>query len=115
MDAYEVRKYKKLLLEKRQQLQTFNIGESSVIPGAGGLEADPVDQANADTEAELQIQLYKSDSKLLRAIDEALSRITHGSFGRCEGCKQPISKARLEAVPWARHCRHCKEREHSAA
>jgi RNA polymerase-binding transcription factor DksA len=28
----------------------------------------------------------------------------------CEGCKEPISKARLEAVPWTRVCRECKER-----
>jgi RNA polymerase-binding transcription factor DksA len=28
----------------------------------------------------------------------------------CETCQQPISKARLEAVPWTRHCRDCKER-----
>ncbi len=29
----------------------------------------------------------------------------------CEVCTQPISKARLEAVPWARLCRDCKEHQ----
>jgi RNA polymerase-binding transcription factor DksA len=33
----------------------------------------------------------------------------------CEVCKQPISKARLEAVPWTHLCCECKERERSAA
>jgi RNA polymerase-binding transcription factor DksA len=28
-------------------------------------------------------------------------------------CKQPISRARLEAVTWTRLCRECKEREHT--
>jgi DnaK suppressor protein len=44
-----------------------------------------------------------------------LARISHGAYGVCEGCKRSISKARLEAVPWTRHCRDCKDREHSAA
>jgi RNA polymerase-binding transcription factor len=38
-----------------------------------------------------------------------------GTYGVCEMCQQPIPKVRLEAVPWARHCRDCKEQEHPAA
>jgi RNA polymerase-binding transcription factor DksA len=40
-----------------------------------------------------------------------LARITRGTFGVCQACKQPISKARLEAVPWTHNCRECKERQ----
>jgi DnaK suppressor protein len=74
-----------------------------------------IDQANADAEAELQIRLHRTDGRLTRAIEEALTRIQQGKYGVCEVCKRPISKARLEAVPWTRLCRECKEREHSAA
>jgi hypothetical protein len=35
-----------------------------------------------------------------------------GCFGTCEDCQNPISRARLEAVPWARLCRDCKDRKH---
>ena len=70
-----------------------------------------MEQANADAEAELQIRLHESDARLLRAIEEALARIRRGTFGMCEVCKQPISKARLEAVPWTRLCRDCKEQQ----
>jgi DnaK suppressor protein len=113
MHAKELKRYKRLLVEKRQELLTASAG--AVIPAAGRVEGDPVDQANADAEAELEIQLHRTDGRLLRAIEEALGRIRQGTFGVCEVCKQPISKARLEAVPWTRHCRDCKEREHSAA
>lgn len=113
MHAKELRRYKKLLVEKRKELQSPST--SAVIPGAGGFEGDIVDQASADAEAELQIQLHQTDGRLLRAIEEALSRINHRGFGVCESCKRPIAKARLEAVPWTRHCRDCKEREHSDA
>jgi DnaK suppressor protein len=113
MHAKELRRYKRLLIEKRQELLTAST--SGVIPAAGRVEGDPVDQANADAEAELQIQLHRTDGRLLRAIEEALSRINHRSYGVCESCKRPITKVRLEAVPWTRHCRHCKEHEHSEA
>jgi RNA polymerase-binding transcription factor DksA len=45
----------------------------------------------------------------MRAIEDALARINRGLFGVCEVGKLPISKARLEAVPWTRVCRDCKE------
>ena len=74
-----------------------------------------IGQANADAEAELQIRLHQTGSRLLGAIEEALGRIRQGTFGVCQVCKQPVSKARLEAVPWTRLCRECKEGGRSAA
>jgi DnaK suppressor protein len=111
MYAKELQRYRRLLAEKRQELMIASTGEGSLIPGAGRVEGDPIDNANADAEAELEIQLHRTDGRLLRAIEEALARMRHGTFGTCEVCKQPISKARLEAVPWTRHCRECKERQ----
>ncbi len=113
MHAKELQRYKRLLVEKRQELLTASAG--AVIPAAGRVEGDPVDQAKAETEAELEIQLHHTDGLLLRAIEEALSRINHRCYGVCKSCKRPIARARLVAVPWTRHCRHCKEQEHSAA
>jgi len=113
--ARDLQRYERLLVEKRRELSSA-LGEAqSRVPAAGGLEGDLIEQANADEEAELQIRLHQTDGRLLRAIEEAVARISQGTYGVCEVCKQPISKARLEAVPWARHCRECKEREHSAA
>ena len=111
MGPTDLQRYKKLLLEKRGELSSA-LGEAlSRVPAAGGLEGDLIDQANADAEAELQIQLHRTDGRLLRAIEEALARIKQGTYGACALCKQPISKARLEAVPWTHLCRECKERQ----
>jgi len=60
------------------------------------------------------VRLRQTDSKLLRAIDEALGRIEHNTFGVCQACGKPISAARLDAVPWSRLCRECKEAQRSA-
>jgi RNA polymerase-binding transcription factor DksA len=61
-----------------------------------------------------EIQLHRTNGRLLRAMEEALSRINQRGYDVYESCKRPIAKVRLEAAPWARDCRHCKEREHPA-
>lgn len=115
MGPADLRRYNKLLLKKQREV-SFALGEAqSRVPAAGGLEGDLIDQANADEEAELQIHLHRTEGRLARAIEEALGRIKKRTYGVCEACGHPISKVRLNAVPWTRHCRNCKEREHSAA
>ena len=112
MNKRDVLRYKNLLLSKRQELTN---GKSRVdsISVAGELRGDPVDMAASETDAATQIRLHETDGKLLGAIEDAFSRIRHEDFGICEECGQPISKVRLEAVPWTRSCRDCKERQDS--
>jgi DnaK suppressor protein len=115
MRPADLQRYNRLLLEKRGELSSAQGEAQSRVPAAGVVQGDMIDQANADAEAELQIRLHRTDGRLARAIEEALTRIRQGKYGMCEVCKRPISKARLEAVPWTRLCRECKERERSAA
>ena len=112
MNKSDLLRYKNLLLSKQHDLST---GKSlfDPIPTAAELRGDPVDMASSETDAATQIRLHQTDGKLLRAIEDALTRIRHEKFGICAECGQPISKARLEAVPWARRCRDCKERQDS--
>jgi RNA polymerase-binding transcription factor DksA len=53
---------------------------------------DLVDQANADAEADLHIRLHQSDAHLLRAIEDALARITQDRFGACEWATLPFPR-----------------------
>jgi DnaK suppressor protein len=113
MGPTDFQRYRKLLLEKRRELSSAQSDPRALVPAAGGWEGDAIDQANADAEAELQIQLHRTDGRLARAIEEALVRITRRTYGVCEACAHPISKARLDAVPWTRLCRECKERKNT--
>jgi DnaK suppressor protein len=113
----DLQRYKRLLLESRGELSSAQDDTRARVPAAGGLQGDLIDQANAnaDAETELQIRLQQTDGRLLRAIEEALARVRQGTYGICDACNQPISRARLEAVPWTHHCRECEEREQSNA
>jgi DnaK suppressor protein len=112
MNNGEVNRFKDLLLSKRQELSTGKSLADS-IPTAGELRGDPVDMAASETYAATQVRLHQTDGKLLRAIEDALTRIRNEKFGICEECGEPISNARLEAVPWTRWCRDCKARQDS--
>jgi DnaK suppressor protein len=109
MNARDLNRYKELLLAKRRELTTARAGTESPAPSSGGDKGDLVDHAAAALEAEVQMRLRETDSRLLRAIDEALGRIERNAFGLCQTCMKPISAARLDAVPWSRSCRNCKE------
>ncbi len=110
MNPSQLQRYHRLLTAKQRELLSVQSDDLAPVPAAGR-EGDIVDQANADAEAELQIHLHKSDGRLLIAIEEALARIRQGTYGVCAVCKEPITKARLEAVPWTHLCRECKERQ----
>ena len=40
-------------------------------------------------------------------VDKALERLAEGTYGICKRCGNPISEARLEAMPTARRCLDC--------
>jgi DnaK suppressor protein len=53
----------------------------------------------------------ESLERLEREARAALERIESGTYGRCQGCGQPIARPRLEALPWARQCVECQAKE----
>jgi DnaK suppressor protein len=110
MNNGDMNRYKELLIAKREELSTGSRRPSS-IPAAGELRGDPVDMAASETYAATQVRLHETDGKLLRAIEDALGRIRNEKYGLCEECGEPISEARLQAVPWTRWCRDCKARQ----
>jgi len=109
VNAQDLDRYRQLLLAKRREIEAGAIGTIGVA--GSERQADVIDQATDAAQADFQAHLHQTDSRLLRAIEEALARIDRQAFGVCEVCKRPISPARLEAVPWTRLCRDCKEQQ----
>jgi RNA polymerase-binding protein DksA len=67
----------------------------------------PADVATDHSEQEKTMGLLEREQQTLHEITAALARIEQGIFGRCEECADEIPEARLEAVPYARHCIDC--------
>ncbi len=77
---------------------------------SGSLSNAPLHMADLGTdnfEQEFTLSLLQNQEQALDEIREALGRIDRGTFGQCEECHQPIPKARLQALPYTRHCVEC--------
>jgi DnaK suppressor protein len=108
----DIKRFKALLLKKRRELlqNVFEIeGETlrkSRLDASGDLSSMPIHMADLGTDnfqQEFSLELMDSERKLLGEIDDALNRIANRTYGICEGTGKPITKARLEAQPWARY------------
>ena len=115
MTARQHVQYQKLLLDKRAELTRAGGSKTGSLRQEGIRHADFLDQSAHAIEEAVQARLRQTDSRLLKAVDAALFRIERGTFGVCEVCTQPIPSARLNAVPWARLCRDCKEQQDTGA
>src|SRR6266699_1946326 len=77
---------------------------------SGSLSNTPIHMADLGTdnfEQEFTLSLIQNEEMVLEEIAEALNRVNQGSYGKCEECGSPIPKARLQALPYTRHCVNC--------
>lgn len=68
---------------------------------------DEEDQAAVSLLAETHLSLLGPKRQELEAIEEALMRLEHGTYGMCESCGQAIGPKRLEVMPETPFCRDC--------
>ena len=85
----------------------LKVGQSASDEGT----EDLVDIANKAYDRELMLRLSDTERTMIFEVDEALTRLEAGTFGRCENCSDEIGEQRLNAVPWARYCIRCQERK----
>jgi DnaK suppressor protein len=108
----EVSTFRESLLRKRAEvLATGGIKPLQNSMENNSRQGDLADQASGNNEVHIQVKLRQTDAKILAAIEEALTRIEKGTYGVCRDCGEPISDARLNAIPWTRVCITCKERQ----
>ncbi|MBI5658427.1 MAG: RNA polymerase-binding protein DksA [Nitrosomonadales bacterium] len=70
--------------------------------------ADPNDRASQESDVSLELRNRDRERKLIKKIDEMLSKIDSGDYGYCEKCGVEIGLNRLEARPTATLCIDCK-------
>ncbi len=100
------------LLSQRQEIldlykHDLRVGQES----SDEASEDIVDRANNAYQREFMFNLSGGERRLLRQVEGALDRLDQGEYGVCAHCQQPIGAQRLKAIPWARYCVKCQEKE----
>jgi DnaK suppressor protein len=99
--------YRVELLEKREGVLR-NLGvKFDTLASMGRVAED--DQAQISHEEFISLERSSLDYLQLRLVDEALTRLGAGTFGKCQACGEPIAGKRLRALPWARYCLSCQD------
>ena len=70
--------------------------------------ADPNDRATQESDISLELRNRDRERKLIKKIDEMISRINADDYGYCDNCGIEIGLGRLEARPTATKCIDCK-------
>jgi len=71
--------------------------------------SNEIDLASSLEGREMAFQLSSRERNELRLIEEALFKITSGTYGVCEGCSKIIGVKRLHILPLTSLCIQCQE------
>lgn len=108
----DLQELKKRLLERKETIlkkmrQYYE--ESQEVES--NIAQDAVDRAESSYTKEFLLSLTDAEREQLSLINEALRRLARGNYGMCQSCGQPITKKRLEIVPWAPLCVECQQKK----
>ena len=119
MTKKEAAKFKKLLLEKREEIlnEIRHIAKESMKSqkeASGDLSSysyHMADMASDSYDRELSLNIAGEEQKIIYEIDEALKCIKDGKYGRCITCNKKIPVRRLNALPYVKNCIQCQSKE----
>jgi DnaK suppressor protein len=124
MTQAEMRRFRQRLLALRERL-TGDVSQltSEALRAAGGeasgglsnMPLHPADLGTDNFQQEFTLNLLHNEEQVLGEIADALERIQKRKFGMCEECHHPIPAARLDALPYARHCVACARKLQQSA
>ena len=69
----------------------------------------PADMGSENFEVEKGRALEANEASMLSKINEALTAIEDGSYGKCKVCGKEIDEERLDFLPYAINCISCED------
>lgn len=93
-----------------RQLRELGATERGDLTGDVDYGDGFADAAAATAERSEVLGLVENLTKLLADVDEALSKVEDGTYGKCKACGEEIGAARMEFRPTSRYCVDCKSR-----
>ena len=112
MDQKKLKAFRDRLIQKKQEiLEAYNKNKSYGKQADEEGAQDIADKASNSYTKEFLFSLSNSERDMLNLVDDALNRIGVRRYGFCVICEDEMDKKRLEAVPWAKHCISCQEKQ----
>ena len=114
MDQKKMKAFReRLLLKKQEILEAYRKNKSYGMEADGEATQDIADKASNSYTKEFLFSLSNAERDLIQQVDDALARLENRRFGVCASCSDEMNPKRLEAVPWARFCLSCQEKQES--
>jgi DnaK suppressor protein len=110
---------KGILEERRREIMNEVQGRMRDVRAEGSGSSvqgvvDAVESTELDIQDEIEFALIQMKAETLNKINEALSRLEDGTYGRCYECGDEIAEPRLRALPFAVRCKDCEEARENA-
>ena len=97
------RHYRKLMALRERYLEESRYQSNRAIEAGESFSGRLPDNSAGETDRSIALSQLAFDKRICREIEEALGRISAGTYGICELTGNPIPEARLEAIPWTRY------------
>lgn len=102
-----VEKRKEILKEIKNDTSRYIKGESKQLVDTA---LDDGDWSIVDLAEDINLKHLSSHRDDLQKLDEAIRKLSEGTYGICEDCGDEISEKRLNILPYAIYCIDCKEK-----
>ncbi len=110
-------KKKAQILEELMKIKGESL-HKSLKDASGDLSGYSFHMADMATDLydrEFSLELAEGERERLYALDDAIKRIDEGTYGKCDLCGERITKMRLKAMPQAKYCIKCQEKEEKSS
>jgi DnaK suppressor protein len=103
-----IQKREEIVKEVKNEISKYIKGETRQLVDTA---LDDGDWSVVDLSEDISFKHMSTHRENLLKIDEALRKLSEGTYGICEECGEEISKARLKILPFAIYCTDCQERK----
>ncbi|MDA8173593.1 MAG: TraR/DksA C4-type zinc finger protein [Nitrospiraceae bacterium] len=97
-----------ILSEAKREIGKYAKGDNKQLVDTA---LDDGDWSVVDLSEDISLRQLSAHMENLKKIDEALRKLSEGTYGICEECGEDISMERLKVMPFAIYCRDDQERK----
>jgi len=103
-----INRREEIVKEAKVEISKYIRGETKQLVDTA---LDDGDWSIIDLSEDISLKQLSTHRETLLKIDEALTKLNEGTYGKCEDCGEEISEERLRVLPFAIYCRDCQEKK----